>query len=245
MDWQIIWLDATGSTNDELHGLALQGAPAGTVIVADSQSSGRGRRGNTWVAPPGKCLLCSILLRPEFPMDCWPRLTHAASLAMAQTLESLGLTAQIKWPNDVYIAGRKICGILLETFTSAAGGFVVLGFGLNVNVSAEEWPQNLATPATSVSHETGKQEHRESILDNFLQHFEKLWPGVHHDFPSILEAVETRSFLTGHRVTLEIQGRAESGTACGLTPNGGLLFEDRQGVRREIFTADTIRRVDG
>ena len=245
MDWQMIWLESTGSTNDELHRLALQGAAAGTVIVADAQSSGRGRRGNIWVAPPGKCLLCSILLRPEFPMECWPRLTHAAALAMAQTLEGLGLQAQIKWPNDIYIKGRKICGILLETFTSAEGGFVVLGFGLNVNVSAEEWPQDLATPATSVSLETGKQGHRETILDTFLQHFEKVWPGVHEHFPSILEAVETRNYLTGHRITLEIQGKVESGTACGLTPMGGLIFEDSRGLRREIFTADTIRRVDG
>ena len=243
MEWQIIWLKTTGSTNDELHRLALQGAPAGTVIVADSQSSGRGRRGNTWVAPPGKCLLCSILLRPEFPMECWPRLTHAASLAMAQTLEDFGMKAQIKWPNDVYIAGRKICGILLETFTSAEGGFVVLGFGLNVNVTAEEWPENLATPATSVSLETGEQAHRETILDCFLQHFEKVWPGVHQHFPTLLQAVETRSFLTGHRITLEVQGRVETGTAHGLTPSGGLLFEDSQGTLREIFTADTIRRV--
>lgn len=243
MEWQIIWLEITGSTNDEVHRLALQGAASGTVIVADAQTCGRGRRGNSWVAPPGKCLLCSVLLRPEFPMEYWPRLTHAASLAMAQTLENLGLQAQIKWPNDVYVEGRKICGILLETFTSAEGGFVVLGFGLNVNVTADEWPGNLATPATSVCLETGRVENRETILDDFLQSFEMVWSGVHLRFPTVLQAVEARSFLTGHPITLDIHGRVESGTARGLTPNGGLLFEDSRGVQREIFTADTVRKV--
>lgn len=243
MDWQIIWLNETTSTNDALRQLAQQGAPAGTVVVADHQTAGRGRRGNPWVAPAGRNLLVSILLRPEFPMEIWPQLTHATALALAQFLESTGLTPQIKWPNDVLVNDRKICGILLETFTHQEGAFVILGLGLNVNETAEEFPPELASTATSLAIETQRPWDREEVLDSLLQHIDDCWWRVAEHFPAMLRAVERRSHLTGHRISLEREGRVEQGIVRGLSHSGGLLLEDDSGQLQVIHSAETLRKI--
>lgn len=243
MDWQILWLKETGSTNDEVRQLALQGAAAGTVVVADVQAAGRGRRGSAWEAPAGKSLLCSVLLRPDFPLECWPRLTHAAALAMAEVLEECGIRPQIKWPNDLLVSGRKICGILLETFTDPQGAFVVLGFGLNVNLPQVAFPEALQATATSLLMETGVEWDREQVLDRILERLEVWSQKLDGHFAEVRQEVEQRSFLTGHVITLEAQGRVERGIARGLSEQGGLLFEDAAGEVREILSADFLRRV--
>lgn len=243
MQWNIVRLDETGSTNDDARQFAMEGAPHGTVIVAESQSSGRGRRGSQWISPPGRNLICSIIWRPTSSLETWPRLTHAVAVAIAETLEEMELHPQIKWPNDIYLSGRKVCGILLESAGNAQGMFVVIGFGLNVNLRAEEFPGELTASATSLQIETERVWDRDELLRNILAHIEQRCAQAEMDFPKLLAMAERRSFLSGHNVSLQVNGDEERGIVRGLSPNGGLLFEDRNGSVREILTADLVRRI--
>ncbi len=124
--------DELGSTNDEARRLALEGAGHGTVVLADHQSSGRGRRGATWASDPGDGLLFSLVLRPDFEKKCWSRIALATGLGIAHALRAgWGVAAEVKWPNDIYVHARKCAGILAE----AREDFVVVGVGLNVIAS--------------------------------------------------------------------------------------------------------------
>lgn len=242
--WKCIRLEETGSTNDDARQLAMEGAPAGTVVAAETQSAGRGRRGSQWVSPPGRNLMCSVILRPAFALEHWPRLTHATAIAIAEALEDCGLKPQIKWPNDIYLSGRKVCGILLETAGNAQGMFVVIGFGLNVNLRAEEFPDELAATATSLFIETERIWDRDELLRSILAHLLARVELVETNFTHLLAMAEARSFLRGHRVSLRINDTEERGLVHGLSPNGGLLFEGPDGQVREILTADVVRRVE-
>jgi len=242
MEWSIHPRETTGSTNDDARQLAMEGAPEGTVVTAECQSSGRGRRGSQWVSPPGRNLICSVILRPDFPLEYWSRLTHAASVAICEALEELGLKPQIKWPNDIYLSERKVCGILLETAGNARGMFVVIGFGLNVNLRLEEFPDELGQSATSLLIETERTWNREELLQSILFHLGIRCRMVAADFAQLLAMAETRSFLTGHRVTLGINDVEQEGFARGLSSEGGLLFENTSGDIRTVLSADLVRR---
>ena len=169
---------------------------------------------------------------------------HAIAIAIAEALEDCGLKPQIKWPNDIYLSGRKVCGILLETAGNAQGMFVVIGFGLNVNLRTEEFPDELAATATSLFIETERIWDRDELLRSILAHLLARVELVETNFPHLLAMAEARSFLRGHRVTLRVNDTEERGLVHGLSPNGGLLFEGADGQVREILTADVVRRVE-
>jgi BirA family biotin operon repressor/biotin-[acetyl-CoA-carboxylase] ligase len=241
--WNILRFDEIGSTNDEARRLALEGAPHGTILVAESQTDGRGRRGSSWLSPAGRNLLCSVLLRPDWPLESWPRLTHVVALAIAEALEaeSEQIQPQIKWPNDLYLNGRKCCGILLETASSAQGMFVVIGFGLNVNLAASEMPEEILAIATSLRIETERTWDRERLLQAILQRLASRAEQAPQDFPAILQAINARSFLQGKRISLLSHGETRLGTVLGLTAQGGLHFQPDAGASEEILSADFVR----
>ncbi len=239
--WKFIRLEETGSTNDEARQLALTGAAHGTVIVAESQTAGRGRRGSAWVSPAGRNLLCSILLRPDWPVEHWPRLTHVVALAISEALEAAGVLPKIKWPNDLYLNGRKCCGILLETANSPQGMFVVIGFGLNVNLTAEEVPAEILEIATSLRIETERTWDRERLLEDILQRLASRAEQASRDFGAIVTAVAHRSLLIGQLVSLQSNQAEHRGKVLGLSPQGGLLFQADDGPVQEILSADLVR----
>jgi len=139
--------------------------PEGATVVADEQTEGRGRLGRRWEAPPGRAILCSVLLRPDAPMALWPELSLVAGEAVAEALRGeLGVDASLRYPNDVVLAGRKLVGVLPE----ARFGRVVLGIGVNVNQSAEELPRETAKPATSLRIELGRETPRAALLAAIL-----------------------------------------------------------------------------
>jgi BirA family transcriptional regulator, biotin operon repressor / biotin---[acetyl-CoA-carboxylase] ligase len=144
-------------------------APEGAVAVAEEQTAGRGRLGRSWEAPPRTSILVSINLRPDVPPARLPNLTILAAAAVADSFAGfLGLTSTIRDPNDVLIEGRKVAGILAE----ARDGRVVLGIGVNANLTADELPQNVDTPATSLSIETGSRVDRAAVLVHVLEELE-------------------------------------------------------------------------
>lgn len=218
----LIWLESVDSTNSEAL-RRLPELPSGTVLAAREQTAGRGQRGNTWFTEPGKNLTFSIVLKPSgLAAGEAHLLNYLASVAVAEFLEGYGVFCSIKWPNDIYVGRKKICGILVEN--SLSGGCVaasVIGIGININQT--EFPQ-LAN-ATSLSLVTGREYVLEDCLKAFMAVFESLQPHL-EDLP---EAYTSRLFQKGvqARYIDYLLGASEfTGTIHGVTPDGRLIIHD-------------------
>ncbi len=195
---EIVVFEETDSTNDLAAQAGRDGVAEGIVFFAESQRAGRGRLGRRWMSPPGQNLLLSILLRPaSIPVERWPELTFCAALAVAETAERFtGRTAQVKWPNDVLLAGRKVAGILLEAHHGQEPGFVVVGIGLNVLQSAEDFPPELRERAGSlamagVATDLSRREVAAFLLAHLDEHYLQ-WP---QDFAPISAACVRRHIV--------------------------------------------------
>jgi BirA family biotin operon repressor/biotin-[acetyl-CoA-carboxylase] ligase len=224
------------STNDEARRLADEGAPDGLVVVAERQTAGRGRRGAGWFAEPGKSLAFSIVVRPPEPKSRWPRLALAAGLAVAEAAEAYVPLVGIKWPNDVWIDGRKVAGILVE----AGADFAVVGIGINVNVA--EFPPAVADLATSLEMAAGRPLERDAVLTGILERFRLRQGQLECGFDDLLRAVRVRCVLSGHEVTMTTANGPRRGWIEGLGPGGELLLRTAAGLER-IIQADEVRLV--
>ncbi|MDE0861569.1 MAG: biotin--[acetyl-CoA-carboxylase] ligase [Akkermansiaceae bacterium] len=233
---KIIFIDECASTNDEARRLAREGLVHGSLVLTERQTAGRGRRGQAWSCPPGESLACSFLLRPEEPMQLWSRFSLVAGLAVAEALDGFGLAAEVKWPNDVWVHERKICGILVES----AGDSVVIGIGLNINTL--KFPEDLVHPATSIALENGEVAEREAVLVAILDRLRIRSRQIGSSFSELLETWNTRCVLRGKRVTLQTNGTRKTGVIEGLSANGELLLRTAEGLEK-ILHADTIRLV--
>ncbi|MFK7851545.1 MAG: biotin--[acetyl-CoA-carboxylase] ligase [Akkermansiaceae bacterium] len=235
--FRLLWKESVSSTNDALRVLAEQGMGEGLVLVAEEQTKGRGRRGADWFSPMGESLAVSVLLRPVDPKEFWCRLSLAAGLAVAETLERFVPMAEIKWPNDVLIDGKKIAGILVE----AGKDFVIVGIGINVNT--EEFPEGLL--ATSLKIERGGEEiAREEVLSSLVEHLARHSTKIGSDFADLLESVREHCFLRDKRVTLNCADKVCEGVVRGIGPAGELLL-DRGGIVERVFQANEVRVVPG
>ena len=226
--------ESAGSTNDEARLLGQAGEPDGLVLLALHQASGRGRRGTPWFYQPGVSLAFSILVRPPEPKALWPRLSLAAGLAVAEAIEACGLTAGIKWPNDVWIHHRKVAGILVE----AAADFAIVGIGLNVNTTT--FPADIAGIATSLRSETGQDLPCAEVLGSIIRRFALRRGQIGADFDAVLDAVRQRCVLTGKRVSLTTGNASRQGIIEGIGPGGELCLRTLDGVAN-LLQADEIR----
>ena len=229
--------DEVDSTNDEVRRLALAGADDGTVVVADKQTAGRGRRGATWMCPPDQGLAFSLLARPAEPKALWSRLALAAGLAVAEALEDHGVRCGIKWPNDVWVCEKKICGVLVE----AGSDFAIIGIGVNVNVAG--FPEELTTSATSLRMETGVLADRAGVLASILRRLEVRRHQIDRGYDLLLEAVRSRCVLTGRRISLLAADGPRLGFCEGIGAGGELLVYGPNGLER-LLQADEVRIQD-
>lgn len=232
--FRLLVRESVQSTNDELRNLAQAGVPEGLVLLAEQQTAGRGRRGAAWFSPTGESLAFSILLRPEEPKSLWPRLALATGLAVAEAIETCGLQAGIKWPNDVWIGQRKAAGILVEAGTD----FVVIGIGLNVNSTA--FPPEVAEIATSLRIEGSQSFSRADVLAAILRRFANRRRQIDGDFGELISAVRLRCVLTGTQVALVTAGGPRTGTVEGIAEGGELLLRTAAGLER-LIQADEVR----
>lgn len=221
---------SVASTNDVAAAL-----PAGSVVVADQQTAGRGRRGHTWFSPPGAGLYVSVVLAPATARIDPPRatmlLTLAAGVAIAEGVEAAaGLATELKWPNDLLAGGRKLAGILAE----GHGDVVVLGYGVNVTETA--FPPELRDRATSLESELGHAVDRDLVLDETLAALSRRYDDlVDGRFDAILDAWRARApRAVGAEVSWITQGAARSGVTCGIDDHGALLVRVDGGVERII-----------
>lgn len=211
-------------------------APDGGVVVADAQTGGRGRLGRSWHSPPGENLYFSCVLRPNLPAARVPAITLCAGLAVCEVVNSLGVQASIKWPNDVWVGSRKLAGVLTEMSTrSQRVESVIVGVGVNVNSTS--FPEELQ--ATSICLETGVPQERSGLLDALLASLESwvqryLEGGV----PALSAAFEAHNLLGGQEVQVKIDGELISGRVASLAEDGSLLVEDPSGVQHKVIAGE-------
>ncbi len=244
---KILYFPEVESTNLRAHGEARRGAEEGTAVLADSQSAGKGRLARAWHSPAGVNLYASIILRPPIPPAEAPQITVAAGVALAKALARVsGLEPRVKWPNDIFLNGKKVSGILSEM--DSQGGltrFVVLGIGVNVNGRAEDFPPDLRGIATSLRAETGREIPRQTVAAQVFDHLEEeyfrflqegLSPRLHQEWNRL-------SWVNGKRVTLKMQDGEISGQALGLDTDGALLLLDDEGRTRRYIAGDVSLRL--
>lgn len=241
--WKVTVLDEVSSTSDWLKQRASE-LPLDTVVFTESQTAGRGRRENRWIAPRGKDLMFSLLLRPAAALDRWPRITTLAALAICKAVEAeLPLQPRIKWPNDVYLADQKISGLLAETVSTPGGIRLVLGIGLNVNTLT--FPPDL--PATSLLKQLASPTLREidrnalgaRLLESLHHEFQRL----EDDFSASVAEVRERSWLIGRQIRARAPQGEVSGRVLDLNEEGHLILEFPDGSTRTLTSADEVRRV--
>lgn len=234
----------TDSTNLQAKAMAAQGAAEGTVVVADTQTRGRGRRGRTWFSPPGQSIYASIILRPPMAPAQAPQITLMTAVALARTLiETAGLEATIKWPNDILIHGRKIAGILTEISTEMDQvDYVVVGLGINVHTPQEAMPDEIAQIATSVSIENGTSVTRTELLCALLQQFETCYRQLVRDgFIPIMDQWRRMTDIIGQRVYVDVLNTRHTGVVHAVDDDGVLILKDDKGPMRRIFSGDVTR----
>ncbi len=219
---RVAWHEEVGSTNDLATSAAGGGAPEGTVVAANAQSAGRGRLGRSWASPPGAGLYVSVVLRP-LP-HALPLLTIAAGVAVAEGVEAAsGLSACVKWPNDVYAGARKLAGILAEAGSSPAGDHVVIGFGINLRPAA--FPPDVAARATSIEGELGRTVDRGLVLAECLaalaDRYRLLQAGARD---AVIAAWRSRAAQhLGRPVEWDAEHGARRGIAHDIDARGALL----------------------
>lgn len=220
--------DEIDSTNAEAKKLAVAGAPEGTVVVAESQSAGRGRLGRRWTSPAGKGLLFSMLLRPPVSMPDAHLLTIVAATATCDAIESLvPVDVRIKWPNDLLIDDRKVGGILLEVAGEQdAIDWVVVGIGLNVNTEYADLPVALRRTAVSLKMASGQAVDRSELLARLLLTFEEAYlEAVRNGFSATLGRFRRRDYLLRRSVSVQTRRGPVVGEAAGIDDQGALLVQ--------------------
>jgi len=231
----------TDSTNLRAGEAAEQGDPDGTVLIAEEQSSGKGRLGRRWASPAGVNLYASLLLRPPIVPLCAPQLTFVAALAVVEAIAQVsGVQAAVKWPNDVLIDGRKVAGVLSEMRAeSDRVHYVILGVGVNLNMRHEQFPEELRYPATSLLIERGEEVSRSAFVRCFLERFEHYYLlFLAEGFDAIRPVWDAHCAMLGVRVRVDQEPQPLTGLAIGLDADGSLLVRDDTGRLHNIYAGD-------
>jgi len=230
------------STNDVARYLAVEGAEEGTVVVAEIQNRGKGRRGKTWISPPGGVWM-SIILRPDIAPSKAPQLTLVTGVAVAETLkEELKLDVGIKWPNDILIGNKKVCGILTEVNASIDNvNYVIVGIGIDMNVEIPLFPPNLQKDATSLKNELDTEINGAMLVQKFLLKFEDLYNQFKEGkFPEILSEWRLLSKTIGNNVEVRTRGKTVRGEAVGINKDGILILELEDGSLRKMISGECL-----
>lgn len=241
---ELYFLEETESTNIDAKRLMEDGCPHGTLVVADMQRAGRGRRGRDWQSSAGSSVYMTIGLRPDFEPSKASMLTLVMALAVSKAVEKVtGLTAGIKWPNDVVVNGKKICGILTElTMEMDYIRSVVIGVGINTNIESFDSP--LSETATSLLIELHKSVSRGEVIEKTMEAFEGCYETFmkSEDLSGLLEEYEERLVNRNKKVcVLDPKGEYE-GTALGITASGELLVQKETGVIEEVYAGEVSVR---
>lgn len=248
MGKKLFYLPQTDSTNNQAKRLAEEGYPNGTLVVAESQTAGKGRRGRSWSSPAGNSIYMSILLRPDIPPHCASMVTLVTGMAAAQAVRQVtGLEAQIKWPNDLVIDGKKICGILTEMSAEMEGiHYIVTGIGINVN--QQDFPEEIRQVATSLYIESKKQISRSAVIAAVMEWFEQYYETfLQTKDLSLLKEEYERMLANQEKEVLVLDGAGEYKGICkGIDAQGRLLVSLPDGSERRVLSGEvSVRGIYG
>ena len=244
----VVYFDRTDSTNIQARRLAEEGAPHGTLVVADRQDGGKGRRGRSWTSPSGVGIWMSMALRPKISPLSASMLTLVFALATRKGIEeATGLDSQIKWPNDLVLHKKKICGILTEMSTELMEiQYVVCGIGINVNQT--EFPEEIRKTATSLYLETGVKHQRSIIIAKIMEAFEAYYGQFvkTQDMSALLSEYNAHLVNLGNEVCVLAPEGEFRGISEGINETGGLLVRRPDGTVTEVISGEvSVRGVYG
>ncbi|NLM12763.1 MAG: biotin--[acetyl-CoA-carboxylase] ligase [Epulopiscium sp.] len=232
------------STNKEAKKLAANGEREGTVVIAEEQLAGRGRLGRTWVSPPQTGIWMSVILRPPISPADASKITLIAGLAVCEGIKAVtGLPAQIKWPNDIVLHNKKICGILTEMSAELEKvNYIILGIGINVNMSS--FPEDIKNMATSLKIEGGKDYDRKEIVKAILTNLEKYYEAYlnKQDLENLIEKYKSYCLTLGKEVKIIHRNEEFIGKAIDLTEEGELMVEKHDGQVITVFFGEVSVR---
>ena len=232
---QLYYFPSLSSTMETANTMAKEGATEGTVVIANEQTSGKGRSGNVWISPRGN-LAISIIFKPQ--LNILPQLIMVASLAVVQTIrKATGIEAQIKWPNDVLIKGKKVCGILIENeLKNNRVNFAVIGIGINVNLDPSVFPE-ISAIATDLSHEAGKEISETDLTAVLLSELEQLYLEAQAGTP-VHKQWQERLETLGKWIHVRSGKSIEEGKAETATEHGNLILRHADGSLTEIVAGE-------
>lgn len=242
MGEKIHFFKEVDSTNDLARKFADEGATEGTVVIAESQRSGKARRGKKWISPSGGVWM-TIILRPDVPPTKAPQITLVTGVAVAETLiQEYNLDVGIKWPNDILIGDKKVCGILTEVKADLGTvEYVLVGIGIDLNVDMSRFPPELRGGATSLKEELNREIKGAELVQKFLQNFEFYYNEFKEGkFQNILKTWRKLSKTIGNYVEVHKKGRIVKGEAVGINKDGVLIIELDDGTLRKVISGECI-----
>ncbi len=242
---EIVTPTTVSSTNDVAKDMVKKGAAEGLTVVAQVQTQGRGRRGREWYSGEGGLYL-SIYLKPNLPPQEASKLTLLAAIVMIEVLRNdYHIAAEIKWPNDIFVGTKKICGILTELRADPeAIHYLILGIGLNVNQTAKDWPEQVQEIATSMQLETGKEVNLKAVFVRVLETVEKQYLRLQNGMLTDLIAnVKANSCLLGKEVKILTKAGESYGKAVDILDDGSLVIKRSTGQLEKLWAADVSVRL--
>ncbi len=240
--------EETDSTNIQCADLALKGWPEGTLVTAESQTAGKGRRGRNWESPAGTGIWMSLLLRPQIPAEKASMLTLVAALAVQKGIETeTGIHSMIKWPNDLVIGSKKICGILTEMRSrEKEPEYVIVGIGINANMT--EFPDEIQDRATSLCLETGRKADRAGVIAGIMAAFEEDYKRFLRtcDLSLLKDEYDAGLINKGRQVKVLAPSGTYTGICQGIEKEGGLMVELPDGRKETVVSGEvSVRGVYG
>ncbi|MCI5700665.1 MAG: biotin--[acetyl-CoA-carboxylase] ligase [Lachnospiraceae bacterium] len=244
LPYRVLYKDEIDSTNTWAKREAEMGASEGSVLVADMQTAGKGRRGRSWSSPSGHSVYMSLILRPDILPERASMLTLVAGLSVAQAVRhDLGLDAWIKWPNDVVISGKKICGILTEmSLQMECINYVVIGIGINVNL--KDFPKDIADKATSLCREKGENVHRAEVIAAVLHRFEKNYFRFlkRGNLADVKDSYNEILINCGRKICVLEPGNEYTAISGGINEKGELLVTKDDGTKAAVYAGEVSVR---
>lgn len=246
---EIIHLDSVDSTNNKAKQLAACGAIEGTIVISEEQTSGKGRLGRNWVSPKYKGIWMSMILRPDInPMNV-AKVTQVAAAAVIEALKEMDIQAFIKWPNDIVINSKKICGVLTEMSGEINKvNYVVVGMGINANLEEQDFSQEIKNKASSLKVETREEINRKQLVANILNKFEKLYDELilEEKIDTSIKICRENSALIGKEVRIIERNKEVIATALDLSEDGKLVVQYKDGRIDEIISGEiSVRGLEG
>jgi len=238
---EIRYFDQTDSTNLRAKAMAAAGAPEGTLIIAEEQTEGRGRRGRNWFSPPGAGIYMSLIIRPAILPQEAPRFALLTAAAVAEAVREITmLETRIKWPNDILVGGRKLGGILTEvSMEMDKVEYMIVGLGLNVNLAREAFPPDLQEIGTSIRAEMGRSLPRIPLVRRILERFEETYEEYQRfGFATIRKRWQAFTDMIGRTVAVDTLGRRLTGEVMDFDEEGYLVIREHNGGPVRLFSGD-------